>query len=88
MKPRKVISVLFVLYFFCKCGVPFSPRSNCYEKNKCSTIEGQCFLQNGAYYRLGSGTGDISSIDFTILAGTCLGLEATCRKNCESGTLF
>ncbi|MCU0825640.1 MAG: hypothetical protein MUF77_13485 [Leptospira sp.] len=45
-------------------------------------------MENGAFYRLASGTGDISSVDFTILAGTCLGLEATCRKNCESGTLF
>lgn len=78
----------FVVVLFSGCGTPFSLRSQCYENNKCSTIEGKCFLDNLSIYQVGTGSAEIGNTDFAILAGTCLGLEATCRKNCESSTLF
>ncbi|WP_411821445.1 LA_0364 family Cys-rich lipoprotein [Leptospira sp. 'Mane'] len=88
-----MIQFFSVLIFFfgliqLQCGAPFSPRSNCYEKNKCSTLEGACFLQNDLFYRAAANSGQYSNQDFSILVGTCIGLEKKCRKNCDSGTIF
>ncbi|WP_109022378.1 LA_0364 family Cys-rich lipoprotein [Leptospira kobayashii] len=82
--------LLIFLFSFAliQCGAPFSPRSACYERNKCSTIEGTCFLQNDLFYRFGADSGQYSNQDLSILVGTCLGLEKKCRKNCDSGTIF
>lgn len=76
------------LIVFVHCGAPFSFRSACYERNKCSTIEGECFLRNDAFYKISTSSPDYSAADLTALVGSCLGLEKTCRKNCESGTIF
>ncbi|WP_039929586.1 LA_0364 family Cys-rich lipoprotein [Leptospira yanagawae] len=70
------------------CGSPFSFRTACYERNKCSTIEGACFLRNDVFYRVSTGATEYSNADLVALASSCLGLEKICRKNCESGTIF
>ncbi|XDD44616.1 hypothetical protein AB3N58_16515 [Leptospira sp. WS60.C2] len=77
-----------VLFLSFGCGAPFSFRSACYERNKCSTIEGACFLRNDVFYRISTGATEYSNADLTAIVGSCLGLENTCRKNCESGTIF
>ncbi|PJZ36270.1 hypothetical protein CH354_14335 [Leptospira levettii] len=79
-------SLIFVFLF--SCGSPFSFRSACYERNKCSTIEGECFLRNDAIYRVSTGASTYSNADFAAIVSSCLGLEKVCRKNCESGTIF
>ncbi|WP_407658616.1 LA_0364 family Cys-rich lipoprotein [Leptospira limi] len=78
----------FTILFFLSCGSPFSFRSACYERNKCSTIEGSCFLRNDAFYRVSTGAETYSNVDLAAIVGSCLGLEKVCRKNCESGTIF
>ncbi|TGL01960.1 LA_0364 family Cys-rich lipoprotein [Leptospira levettii] len=78
----------FTFVFLFSCGSPFSFRSACYERNKCSTIEGECFLRNDAFYRVSTGASTYSNADFAAIVGSCLGLEKVCRKNCESGTIF
>ncbi|WP_407658764.1 LA_0364 family Cys-rich lipoprotein [Leptospira paudalimensis] len=78
----------FTFVFLMGCGAPFSFRSACYERNKCSTIEGACFLRNDAFYRVSTGASTYSNADLAAIVGSCLGLEKVCRKNCESGTLF
>ncbi|TGN14715.1 LA_0364 family Cys-rich lipoprotein [Leptospira ilyithenensis] len=80
--------ILLLSFCLIRCGSPFSPRSGCYEKNKCSTIEGTCFLQNDLFYRFAANSGEYSNQDLSILIGTCIGLEKSCRKNCDSGTIF
>lgn len=84
----KLIFYFYLLAGFIHCGSPFSFRSACYERNKCSTIEGQCFLRNDAFYKISTSSPDYSAQDLTALVGSCLGLEKTCKKNCESGTIF
>ncbi|WP_051064195.1 LA_0364 family Cys-rich lipoprotein [Leptospira terpstrae] len=84
----KLIFYFFLFAGFIHCGSPFSFRSACYERNKCSTIEGQCFLRNDAFYKISTSSPDYSAQDLTALVGSCLGLEKTCKKNCESGTIF
>lgn len=79
-------SITFV--FLLDCGSPFSFRSACYERNKCSTIEGACFLRNDTFYRVSTGASTYSNADLAAIVGSCLGLEKVCRKNCESGTIF
>ncbi|TGK86573.1 hypothetical protein EHQ31_09135 [Leptospira montravelensis] len=84
----KIYFPLLALIFFINCGSPFSFRSACYERNKCSTIEGNCFLRNDAFYKIATNSPDYSGPDLAALVGSCIGLEKTCRKNCESGTIF
>ncbi|TGL41513.1 LA_0364 family Cys-rich lipoprotein [Leptospira perdikensis] len=84
----KQVIFFCVLVLLVNCGSPFSFRSACYERNKCSTIEGECFLRNDAFYKISTSSPSYSVADLTALAGSCLGLEKTCRKNCESGTIF
>ncbi|WP_408611496.1 LA_0364 family Cys-rich lipoprotein [Leptospira abararensis] len=80
--------VFLFFSFFLNCGSPFSFRSACYERNKCSTIEGECFLRNDAFYKISTSSPDYSPQDLAAIVGSCLGLEKTCKKNCESGTIF
>lgn len=75
-------------FLFFSCGAPFSFRSACYERNKCSTIEGACFLRNDSFYRISTGASEYSNADLAAIVGSCIGLEKVCRKNCESGTIF
>lgn len=84
----KQIYFIFILIVFVHCGSPLSFRSACYERNKCSTIEGACFLRNDSFYRIATSSADYSAPDMAALVGSCIGLEKTCRKNCESGTIF
>lgn len=84
---KQTFVFLFFSFFF-NCGSPFSFRSACYERNKCSTIEGECFLRNDAFYKISTSSPDYSAQDLAALVGSCLGLEKTCKKNCESGTIF
>ncbi|TGL61994.1 hypothetical protein EHQ58_03915 [Leptospira ognonensis] len=79
----------FVLdLFILRCGSPFSPRSNCLERNKCATIEGDCFLRNDLIYKFSTQSPIYSDQDLAILLNSCNGLKNKCHKNCESGTLF
>ncbi|TGL88246.1 hypothetical protein EHQ68_10505 [Leptospira congkakensis] len=84
----KLVIVFSSLFLFVQCGSPFSFRSACYERNKCSTIEGSCFLRNDAFYKVSTNSPEYSALDLSAIVGSCLGLEKTCRKNCESGTIF
>ncbi|TGL48477.1 LA_0364 family Cys-rich lipoprotein [Leptospira meyeri] len=84
----KQILFFCILLFILSCGAPFSFRSACYERNKCSTIEGECFIRNDAFYKVATNSPEYSAQDLTAIVGSCLGLEKTCRKNCESGTVF
>ncbi len=84
---RNLILILFLANLI-DCGAPLSPRSNCIERNKCSTIEGECFLQNDLYYKFVANTSDYSNQDLAILTNSCSGLREKCRKNCESTTIF
>ncbi|TGM31991.1 hypothetical protein EHQ92_15525 [Leptospira biflexa] len=83
-----VHSIFITIFLFFSCGAPFSFRSACYERNKCSTIEGACFLRNDAFYRISTGASEYSNTDLAAIVGSCIGLENVCRKNCESGTIF
>ncbi|WP_442915889.1 LA_0364 family Cys-rich lipoprotein [Leptospira sp. GIMC2001] len=71
-----------------QCGTPLSFREECYERNKCSEIESNCYLQNSLFFRFTQGDRSPAGEDVAILLGTCDGLEKTCRKNCESSTIF
>ncbi|WP_108978247.1 LA_0364 family Cys-rich lipoprotein [Leptospira ryugenii] len=79
---------LFSVLFIANCGAPFSPRSECIQRNRCSTIEGECFLRNDLYYKFVTNSPNYSEADLAILSQSCLGLRNRCRKNCESSTLF
>jgi hypothetical protein len=80
--------ILLGMLFCLSCGAPFSPRSNCLERNKCSTIEGECILRNDLYYKFMTSSPEYSNQDLAILTNSCTGLKNKCRKNCESGTIF
>lgn len=80
--------LLFFILLFENCGSPISFRTACYERNKCSTIEGSCFLRNDVFYRVSTGATEYSNADLAAIVGSCLGLENLCRKNCESSTIF
>ncbi|TGN19656.1 LA_0364 family Cys-rich lipoprotein [Leptospira idonii] len=84
----KKLFILSLFVWLSDCGAPFSPRSSCYERNKCSTIEGECFLKNDVLFKGVTASPSYSSQDFSILMGTCIGLERKCRDNCQSSTIF
>lgn len=71
------------------CQSPtLSPQKECMERNRCSVIEGECFMKNLAVYSTVSQSATMGTEDGTILLGTCVGLGDTCKKNCMSSALF
>lgn len=85
--PYPVVGLL-VFLVIPHCVQELSFREECYNRNRCSEIEGECFLRNRVFYQSFTGSERISTEDGAILFLTCEGLEDTCKKNCESGTLF
>lgn len=79
---------LFLILFGGSCSQETSPRIACFERNQCSTIEGNCFLKNDLIYKALVGEQSYSTQDFAALVNTCFGLERRCRQNCEKTTLF
>lgn len=88
---RKGLSLfwkLFVIGFALHCGTGFSPKEECFSRNRCDKIEGECYLRNLAIYQASTGDVRFSAEDSFILYATCNGLGDTCKRNCQSSTIF
>ena len=82
-----IIRILF-LSLAVSCGTPLSFREQCETRNRCDSIETECYLRNTVYYSAIQNGKATSEVDVGILFGTCSNLQETCKKNCESGTIF